>query len=57
MSSIYQCFKIDTRYTPPLQRLVYESQTEKEAISWLEANGGGIYQNVLHNVTVNVKEK
>jgi hypothetical protein len=47
--SIYQCIKVDDRYIPPRETIVYESPTESEAIEWLQNNGGGIYRNILHH--------
>lgn len=48
MNTIFQCIKPDSRYTPPLKRVVHEASTEREAMDWLERNGGGIYRNLLH---------
>lgn len=46
--SIYQCLRRDDHYTPPLMRVMHEAATQREAITWLEENGGGIYRNLLH---------
>lgn len=46
---VCQCLQRDTRYTPALLTVVHEAPTEREAIAWLERNGGGVYRNLLHN--------
>ena len=46
---IYQAIKEDKRFTPVKKTVIKEFPTEKETISWLEKNGGGIYRNILHN--------
>ena len=55
MSTVYKCIKPDTRYIPTQMNVVYQAQTQKEAIEWLENNGGGIYKNVLHGFQYEVK--
>lgn len=57
MSTIYQCLKRDVRYTPPLMSVKHEAATEREAIAWLEQNGGGIYRNLLHSFDCEVRVK
>ena len=54
---IYQCLQKDERFTPPIFRTVCEKPTEKEAIEYLENNGGGIYRNLLHQFDCGVKGK
>lgn len=56
MSTIYQCLKRDTRYIPPVLRVVHEAQTEMDAIAWLEHNGGGLVR-VVHRVALFVRPK
>lgn len=55
MSTVYQCIKSDARYIPTRMTVVYEAETQKEAIEWLENNGGGIYRNTLHGFQYNVQ--
>lgn len=57
MSTIYQCIKPDNRYKPPIKTVIFEASSEKEAINWLEQNGGGIYRNTLHNFECGIKAK
>lgn len=57
MTTIYQCIKRDERYTPPQTNIVHYAETEKEAMDWLEENGGGIYRNVLHNFDCKINGK
>lgn len=49
MSYIYQAISKDGRYSPPLERVVREFETEAETVNFLLNNGGGIYRNLLHN--------
>jgi len=37
--------------------IVHYAQTTKEAIEWLESNGGGIYKNTLHKYQFDVAAK
>jgi hypothetical protein len=55
MSTIYECVKPDKRYTPTVMNTIHYAATQKEAIEWLENNGGGIYRNKLHNFQYEVK--
>ena len=57
MGTIYQCLKRDDRYTPPLMSVMHEASSEREAIAWLEKNGGGIYRNLLHGFDCEVRVK
>lgn len=57
MGTIYHCLKKDNRYSPPCLTLVYEAPTERDAIEWLEKNGGGVYKNILHNLSFVVLPK
>ena len=57
MGTIYQCLKLDDRYTPPLMSVMHEASSEREAIAWLEENGGGIYRNLLHRFDCEVRVK
>ena len=47
MTTIYECCKQDNDVNKTLL-LIHNAKTEKEAINWLEQNGGGIYRNILH---------
>lgn len=56
MTTVYHCKQPkDGKYIPPQYDIVHQADTEAEAIEWLEDNGGGVYENVLHNFTMNVK--
>jgi hypothetical protein len=55
--SIYQCIQPDERYTPPQMKVVHHADSERAALDWLEANGGGIYRNTLHNFDCKIKSK
>ena len=57
MGTIYQCLKRDDRCTPPLMSVMHEASSEREAIAWLEKNGGGIYRNLLHRFDCEVRVK
>ena len=56
-NTIYHCLKVDHRYTPPLEEVVYKADTSEEAYRWLENNGGGLYRNILHHVEFTVKKR
>lgn len=55
MSTIYECCKIrsDVNNTP---YPVHYAKTEYEAIKWLEDNGGGVYRNLLHKFSCDIKQ-
>ena len=53
--TIYHCIKADERYAPTKYELVHQAETERDAIIYLEENGGGIYRNVLHNFSYYVQ--
>jgi hypothetical protein len=36
---------------------MHEASSEREAIAWLEKNGGGIYRNLLHGFDCEVRVK
>ena len=55
MGTIYQCLKRDDRYTPPIMSVMHEASSGREAIAWLEKNGGGIYRNLLHGFDCEVR--
>jgi hypothetical protein len=55
MSTIYECLRKDKRYIPTKYILLYNAPSEKEAIEYLEQNGGGIYRNILHRFEMEVK--
>jgi hypothetical protein len=52
---IYQAISQDKRWTPPKETIVKERPTEAELIAWLQANGGGIYRNILHKFDCIIK--
>lgn len=54
--TIYQCCKCGNDVNKALQPVHY-AKTEKEAIQWLEKNGGGVYKNLLHNFQFHVHSK
>ena len=52
--TIFQCVKNNC--------IIHEAATERDAIEWLENNGGGIYRNILHKfeyrvISRTIKEK
>ena len=57
MNTIYECLQNKPGYIPEQWELVYNASTEKEAIEWLELNGGGIYRNILHQFNCKVLAK
>jgi len=54
MGTIYQCLKRGPDVNKSLI-LKHEADTQKEAVEWLEKNGGGVYRNILHNLQYEVK--
>ena len=57
MNTIYHCLAVDKRYIPPRRTVMYQALTEKEAIEWLENNGGGVYRNTLANFEMKVEKR
>jgi len=61
--TIYHCIKITeatphgSRFIPPKEELLHQADSQEEAISWLERNGGGWYRDILRNITFFVEEK
>jgi len=49
METVYQCCRQGKDVNKILQPIHCEP-TQADAIKWLEANGGGIYRNILHNI-------
>jgi hypothetical protein len=53
MSTVYHCCKRLKDVNGTLD-VVHYANSEKEAVEWLENNGGGVYKNTLHNFEMNV---
>lgn len=51
---IYQCIKRDEKCVPPRNIIACEKPTQREAIKWLEENGGGVFRDILSNVEFRV---
>jgi len=53
--TIYQCKQEARKNCTPRQwDIVHEATSERDAIKWLEQNGGGTYCNILHNFQMKV---
>jgi len=60
LSTIFHCLKRRSNadsYHPKSESLylAYYGKSEKDAIKWLEKNDGGVYKNILHNFSFEVK--
>ena len=52
--TVYLTYRLDMRWIGGRKTEERYHNTQEEAIAWLEKNGGGVYENLLHRFTMPV---
>lgn len=54
---IYRTFRLSNEHTPPREIDVREHPTQAEAIEYLETHGGGVFEDIVANLRVEIPER